>query len=184
VTESAELKGLRLLKAIREGDLPRCRALIAAGADPNASHADEWLPLHVAALEETPEITRLLLDAGADIAARCGKGRWTALHIAVSYGHEQTARLLLERGADIEAKAGKDFRPLHVAAYCGRANTVGLLLDHGADANAVAEDGRNAAAWAERQGHEETVQEIAKAISLRHADRVKALAMLRKRKAG
>jgi len=39
VEESKELKGLRLLKAIREADLPRCRALIAAGADLNAAKA-------------------------------------------------------------------------------------------------------------------------------------------------
>lgn len=97
--ESKELKGLRLLKAIREADLPRCRALIAAGADLNAANENHWLPLQVAALEETPEITRLLLDAGADMAAQCGKGQWTALHVAASYGHEQTAKLLLERGS-------------------------------------------------------------------------------------
>lgn len=104
------------------------------------------------------------------------------MHVAASYRHEQTAKLLLERGSDIEAKAGKGFTPLHVAAYCGRANTVALLMDHGADADAQTDGRRSASYLAEHMGHEDAMQEINKAVSLHHAQRVKALAMLRNRK--
>jgi len=183
VTESAELIGLRLLKAIREGDVARCRSLILTGAKLSAPDERGWMPLHVAALEETPEITRLLLEAGAPVNAHTtDKSTWTALHIAGSYSHTKTMDVLLKHGADINAKADRDWTPLHVAAWCGRGDAVALLLDHGADTNALTDKGRTAAYWAENKGHENVVLEIGKAVSLRHSQRVKALKVLRDRK--
>jgi len=141
------------------------------------------MPLHVAALEETPDITRVLLDAGAAVNARTAtKGTWTALHIAGSYNHTGTMKELLGRGAEIEAQADRNWTPLHVAAWCGRADAVALLLDQGADTEAKTATGRTPADWAEHKGHEDAVLEIGKAVSLRHAERVKALRILKARK--
>lgn len=154
MAESAELLGARLRKAIREGDLQRCRALVLAGADLAATDEAGWTVLHVAALEETPAITRLLLESGAPLGARCGKGQWTALHVAVSYGHAETAKALLDAGADVNAKASADFTPLHVAAYCNRLGAAtAVLMGHGADPEAKTEKGRTAAELARHKGH-------------------------------
>lgn len=183
MNESAELIGQRLLKAIREGDLARCRSLILTGAKLSAPDDKGWMPLHVAALEETPEITRLLLEAGAPVNAHTtDKGTWTALHIAGSYSHTKTMEELLKKGADVNAQAARQWTPLHVAAWCGRGDAVALLLDHGADTNALTDKSRTAAFWAEHKGHEDVVLEIGKAVSLRHAERVRALKILRDRK--
>lgn len=183
MTENAELIGPSLKKAIREGDLARCRSLILTGAKMSVPGEDGWMPLHTAALEETPEITRLLLEAGAPVNAHTtDKGTWTALHIAGSYSHTKTMDVLLKHGADVNAKAARDWTPLHVAAWCGRGDAVALLLDHGADTNALTDKGRTATFWAENKGHEDVVLEIGKAVSLRHSQRVKALKVLRDRK--
>ena len=94
----------------------------------------------------TPEITHLLLEAGAPVNAHTtDKGIWTELHIAGRYSHTKTMEVLLKHGADINAKAGQDWTPLHVAAWCGRGDAVALLLDHGADTNALTDKGRTAA---------------------------------------
>lgn len=89
---------------------------------------------------------------------------------------------LLGRGAEIEAQADRNWTPLHVAAWCGRADAVALLLDHGADTEAKTDTGRTPADWAEHKGHDDAMLEIGKAVSLRHAERVKALKILKARK--
>ncbi len=88
----------------------------------------------------------------------------------------------LKHGADINVKAGWDWTPLHVAALCGRGGAVALILDYGADTNAPTDKGRTAAFWAENKGHEDVVLEIGKAVGLRHAQRIKALKILRDRR--
>ncbi|MCC3305104.1 ankyrin repeat domain-containing protein [Sneathiella sp. HT1-7] len=178
MTDKDKLKELQLRQAIRQGDLPKCRALIAAGADFTATDENGWTPLHLAALEETPEITGLLLEAGASTSARCGKGNWTALHIAVSYGHAETTKELLVHSADIEAKADKDWTPLHIAAWAGHAQTLSILLGCGADTGAQTTSSKTAAELAEGKGYAETTLEISKAVSLRHALQMKALKKL------
>ena len=92
MTENADQLGARLRKAIQEGDLQRCRALVLAGADLAATDDNGWTALHVAAVEERPAITRLLLDSGAPVGARGGKGSWTALHLAARKGNAETAK--------------------------------------------------------------------------------------------
>jgi ankyrin repeat protein len=42
-------------------------------------------------------LTRLLIEKGADLGARCSTG-FTPLHHAVSGGNEVLARLLIEKG--------------------------------------------------------------------------------------
>ena len=49
--------------------------LLMGGADPNASTTEGWTPLHVAALADHPEVTRVLLANGADSDLRDNEGR-------------------------------------------------------------------------------------------------------------
>ena len=56
-----------------------------------------------------------------------------------------------------------------------------LLLKHGADVDAI-ERARTAREWAREQGHEDTAAALDEAVSLRHAEKVKALKVLRDRK--
>ena len=106
MTENAAQLGARLWKAIKEGDLQRCRALVLAGADLAATNDEGWSLLHVAATVEHPAITRLLLESGVPVSTRIKKGDWTPLHVAAARGNAETAKVLLNAGADINAKAG------------------------------------------------------------------------------
>ena len=92
-------------EAAEAGDTKRLEALLDKDPDLiNAKNDSGIQPLHMAAWEGHDEAVTLLLDRGANIAAR-DSGDWTALHFAASGDHAATCRLLLERGARNEVPA-------------------------------------------------------------------------------
>jgi ankyrin repeat protein len=113
--------------------------------------------LIIAAGSGHEEVVRLLLDRGADVAAKTEYG-WTALHWAAESGHEAVMRLLLDQGADIAAKDERGRTALHWAAENGHEAVVRLLLDQGADIAAKDGEGRTALHWAAESGHEAVVR--------------------------
>ena len=103
-----------LLRAARAADLPAMQLLLERGALPDLPQLRSATPLMAAAglyassrdtrgryknEEQSVAAVRLLLDAGADIAARDAQGR-TALHGAASQGYTELAALLVAHGAD------------------------------------------------------------------------------------
>jgi hypothetical protein len=60
-----------------------------------------WTPLHVAVAENQPEIVDLLIDAGADLAARTEHAR-TPLHVALEHAPDLVDRLR-KHGAVVDA---------------------------------------------------------------------------------
>ncbi len=109
--------------------VPLAKALLEAGADPNARGDYRDTPLHSAF---SPEIATLLLDAGADIDAQDHVSD-TALHGACSSGHIELVRLLLERGANPNIRGMQMQTPIFHAQSAEMAE---LLLAAGADPNA------------------------------------------------
>ncbi|MCJ1471964.1 hypothetical protein MMC13_000607 [Lambiella insularis] len=117
------------------------KLLLEKGANTEApTHVEETgkdtnpcCALHIAA-ESDYELTRLLLDAEANIEIKDSNG-WTPLHYAARKGKEDVASLLLERGAFIEAGTIAGYTALHMAVGNGHTATVRLLLDCGASAN-------------------------------------------------
>lgn len=157
MTESADQLGARLRKAIQEGDLQRCRALVLAGADLAATDIAGRTPLHVAVdhKEERPQIVRLLIESGAPVGACYGEGQTTALHLAAHRGHAATVKALLDAGADVNARTNFGATPLHIAALWNRVGeTIGTLMTHGADARARDDEGKTAAEVAHSSGHD------------------------------
>lgn len=94
--------------------------------------ADGWSELHFAAARGEAEKVRRLLDEGAVLNARNGKGR-TPLYESAKRGHSQVVQLLLERGADVDAREARGFTALMAAVRHG--HIAELLLDGGADPN-------------------------------------------------
>jgi ankyrin repeat protein len=89
-------------------------------------------------------VVRLLLEKGADVAAKC-KGGLTPLHCAAQNGHEAVVWLLLEKGADAEAEDENGWMALHFAVQNGH-KEVELLVEKGGNI-AAKEKGGGAAKY-------------------------------------
>ncbi|MGH7626123.1 MAG: ankyrin repeat domain-containing protein [Gemmatimonadaceae bacterium] len=138
------------------------RALLAAGADPNASVDGAWhaeTPLHWAASSDDVDVAEALIDGGANIEATGASiAGGTPLDDAVGYGCWRVARLLVARGARVEklwhaAALGMTARVVQLcsaspaptstelnnafwqACHGGQRRTAEYLLERGADLN-------------------------------------------------
>ena len=155
---------LDLHEAAALGDLGRLGELLQSGAtDINSLSHDGWTPLHLAAFMGEAEAAKALLEAGAEVSAQSTNHMANSpLHAALAGAQSPAVvEALVERGADINLKAGAGVTPLHLAASRGSARFVDLLLAAGADPMAVADDGKNASAFASERGHAELAQRLA-----------------------
>lgn len=134
-----------LVERAAAGDADAVRALIAAGASPNALDPAGDLPLVVAARRQRPEVVRALLDLGADPNLADGTGRF-----AVEEGlhHQAILRTLLRAGADPNVG---DPPLIYLAAKHTR--LLAPLLEHGADPNRCTRRGETALTFAADWGH-------------------------------
>ncbi|MDU8943489.1 ankyrin repeat domain-containing protein [Ovoidimarina sediminis] len=116
---------------------------ISAGDDVNARTSGYYgggTALHFAAKRDSPELIKMLLDAGADVSLRDDLGN-TALHVAAKYSRSvDVVRELLNAGSDIHARSNTGSTPLLAAASRpggfeeNHAEVVILLIAAGADA--------------------------------------------------
>jgi len=90
-----------VMKAVRDNDEARVKALIAGGADVDELDPSGDAPLVMAAYLGHTGIVRALLEAGADMRAVDPGMRATALHAAAYAGRTEAARLLIQGGVDI-----------------------------------------------------------------------------------
>ncbi len=73
-------------------------ALLAAGADPNATEGAGTSTLTMAAQRCPGEVVQRMLDAGGDVAHRSPQG-WGPLSMALIVKNKSSARVLIEHGA-------------------------------------------------------------------------------------
>ncbi|XP_053482193.1 BRCA1-associated RING domain protein 1 isoform X2 [Ictalurus furcatus] len=88
-------------------------------------------PLHLAAIKGDVEMTKALLEQGADPNLKDHAG-WTPLHEACNLGHVGVVEVLLQQGALINTPGYENDSPLHDTVRNGHASVAKLLLQHGA----------------------------------------------------
>lgn len=148
-------KSSRLVRAVEQGDVPRTRALLADGADPNARTGEGVPVLEKAIRAGHTSIAELLIGQGSDVNGRDSKTGSTALMAAAFLGHSQLIELLLAKGADINARTATNGTALGMAALAGRVQVTTALLKRGAGTAADRAGALVAAAWA---GHDQVVR--------------------------
>lgn len=124
------------------GDVAKLEELLKANKGlTSAVSTDGWRPLHLAAFFGKPDAVKLLLNTGADVAARSTNPMEnTALHAAAAGQHADVVAILLERGAKPNSQQNGGWAPLHAAAQSGDVETAKVLLANGADVSVRAEN--------------------------------------------
>lgn len=138
------------------------RALLQAGADPDACDFGKTTALIEAARSGLVGIVDALCAAGADVAIVDNKPGWTALHWAIWWssdpsgdprpGYPETIARLLDAGADPNQSGSDGLTPLMHAARLDRVDLVDMLLARGADPSGTTPDGKTAESIAEAKG--------------------------------
>src|ERR1700760_3453781 len=93
-----------LMQAVQRNDAAAVKKLIAQGVNVNELESSGDAPLVMSAYEGHTEITRLLLEAGADVKAVDPDMQATALHAAAYAGRASDAALLVQYHVEIDKK--------------------------------------------------------------------------------
>jgi len=115
-----------LILAAVMGRVSTVKALLAAGADIEATNVDCNTPLIVAAAKGHVLVMQALLAAGAAIEAADNFG-WTALHVAASKGRLSAVEALLAAGASTTAVTHNQETALQLATAKGHHAIAALL---------------------------------------------------------
>jgi ankyrin repeat protein len=114
----------------RFGDSQAIKTILSMGVDVNARDKDGWTAFFdaVSAPNNSLEITKLLIEAGAKIDAKTSDGS-TALFWT---GNTDIAHLLQSKGANIDAQDTSGHTPLLMAVSHGRVPVTKYLIESGA----------------------------------------------------
>ncbi|KAH3907630.1 hypothetical protein HBH56_185620 [Parastagonospora nodorum] len=115
------------------------KAIISAGANPNAKDSDGETPLHnLMQRSEVPEgFLQQLLDAKADVNEEDLASQRPLFELCSSSGNVTAAQLLVKYKADVMDIDVNAQTALHVACENGHKNLVIFLIDNGAKVDAL-----------------------------------------------
>ena len=166
---AAQQSDLRLVDAVRGGDLHAVRMLLQEPDHVNVRQPDGATALHWAVYLNDLETAELLLEAGADADAANELGV-TPLYLACENGNAALVRALLAAGATPHAVLPSGETALMTAARAGSVGAVLALLAHGADVQArEATEKQTALMWAASQRHGSVVEALLDAGADVHA---------------
>lgn len=130
----------KLHNILYKRDITAIKELIASGCDLDLSGEDKRTPLMLAIILGLAEITKLLIDAGANIHSMDANGT-NAMHWAAGSDNIFALNCLLKAGADINIKNSFGMTPIYVAAMYGQPDNVRFLARRGADINLADNNG-------------------------------------------
>jgi ankyrin repeat protein len=117
-------------RALGRKDANHLELLLDYGADVNAADRWGWSLLHYAAYDG--DMTKMLLEKGANAnSVERERGR-TPLHWAAFRGRKTIAEMLLAHGANMDTRGWYGKTPLSLAKEGGHTEIVELLRKHGA----------------------------------------------------
>jgi ankyrin repeat protein len=119
--------------AVFYNSVEAAQAMIAHGANVNATDDQDRNPLQYALNDSKLPMSTMLIDAGSDVNNK-GKDGVTALMRAARYGWNDIIKKLLDKKAEVNAAEKHGQTALYEAAIWGQAESCKILLDAGADA--------------------------------------------------
>ncbi|KAI9737989.1 MAG: hypothetical protein M1834_009359 [Cirrosporium novae-zelandiae] len=130
----------KLFKAAKDGSKDEVVQLLKDGADPNAIDEErKSVPLHYTAAKADVEVSKVLLEAGADPTVKSSNGA-TPMIDAANSGSVEMLKLLLDSGGDPHTANSTGWTPLHSAAKGGFTEMAALLLEQKVNINATTTD--------------------------------------------
>jgi ankyrin repeat protein len=122
------LSAQEIFDAVRKGDLAKVKELVKKDSQlVNARNAREYTPLHAAAEIDDEEITRYLIERGADINAVNPSTFFTPLMFAGI----KTTKILVENGVDLNFEALNGRSAISYAISNRKIEVIDYLLEHG-----------------------------------------------------
>jgi ankyrin repeat protein len=151
-----------LLEAARRGYEEMAGALIAAGADVDATDPYGVTALMFSFISGSAGTARPLIEAGTDVNARDVDGR-TALIESLTTENDipdELIALLIEKGANVNVRIANGLTPLMIAVS-GPPRIVRLLIEAGADIQARDDGGMSVLRMAEESPENAAILEAA-----------------------
>lgn len=94
--------GTVFFEAAARDDFDEVKRLLEENVNPDVQNEDGLTALHQCCINNSIDMSILLLDHGANVNAT-DKELWTPLHAAATCGHKELCDLLIKRGADLLA---------------------------------------------------------------------------------
>lgn len=137
--------GLTFLhKAVKNGHRNIVEFLLKKGVNFNLKANDGFAPLHYSVIWPQPEITKLLLDNGANANIQDKRNGFSPLHLTSMKPNIKSldvARILIDHGVLINNKSLGGETALHFAVGNENLALVKLLLENGANVNSKDNNG-------------------------------------------
>jgi hypothetical protein len=139
------------------------RALVAAGADPNALENDRYDIVTIASVANDPATLKLALELGASARNVTSRYDGTALIAAAHLGHAEVVRILIAAGAPLDHVNNLGWTAVMESIVLGdggarHADTLKALLDAGASPNIADRGGLTPLAHARARGYRRMVE--------------------------
>jgi ankyrin repeat protein len=155
-----------LMKAVEKNDTAGVKKLIDQGVNVSEYDENRDAPLVMAAYLGHTEIVKLLLEAGADVAAVDPGMKATALHAAAYAGRTEAAKLLIQYHVEIDKQGPNNgYTALHDAIWQNNISTAEAIIDAGANLHLKSHGGQTPLEFARSKGRKEIVAMIERKLA-------------------